>query len=276
MRDVPKLRFREFEGEWKTYKVSDLCLLIVDCVNKAAPIVEEETPYRMVRTSNIRKGKLNLNEVRYVTRETYEAWTRRAKVLRGDILLTREAPVGEVAMINEEQNLFLGQRIMQYRANSKKLDSGFLFYAFLDIRLQKQFSYFGDIGSTVSHIRVGDCSRFKVKTPQLDEQQKIASFLTAVDEKISKLQRKLELLQSYKRGVMQKLFSQELRFKKDDGSSFPDWEEKKLGQLANRQTMKNVDDSISRVLTNSATQGVLDQRDYFDKDIANASNLDGY
>ena len=73
--------------------------------------------------------------------------------------------------------------------------------------------------------------RFNVPVTELAEQQKIASFLTAVDEKISKLQRKLEYLQTYKRGVMQKLFSQEVRFKREDGSSFPDWEEKKMGDL---------------------------------------------
>ena len=84
------------------------------------------------------------------------------------------------------------------------------------------------------------------------------------------------LLKEYKRGVMQKIFSGELRFRRDDGRPFPDWETKKLSALATRQTAKNTDDDIRRVLTNSATQGVLDQRDYFDKDIANANNLGGY
>lgn len=73
--------------------------------------------------------------------------------------------------------------------------------------------------------------KLPVKIAPLPEQQKIASFLTAVDEKISKLQRELELLQIYKRGVMQKLFSQEIRFKQEDGSSFPDWEETKLDEV---------------------------------------------
>jgi type I restriction enzyme M protein len=86
----------------------------------------------------------------------------------------------------------------------------------------------------------------------------------------------IHLLQTYKRGVMQKIFSQQIRFKQDDGTLFPNWEKKKLGELATRQTKKNEDSSITRVLTNSATQGVVDQQDYFDKDIANADNLAGY
>ena len=109
-----------------------------------------------------------------------------------------------------------------------------------------------------------------------EEQQKIATFLSAIDDKLKKLRRKRELLETYKRGLMQKLFSQEIRFKKDDGSDFPVWEENPLSQLALRRTVKNADDSISRVLTNSATKGVVNQQDYFDKDIANSSNLEGY
>jgi type I restriction enzyme S subunit len=75
---------------------------------------------------------------------------------------------------------------------------------------------------------------------------------------------------------MQKIFSQQIRFKGDDGNAFPDWEKKKLREIATRQVKKNLDESITRVLTNSAVQGVVDQQDYFDRDIANADNLGGY
>ena len=69
--------------------------------------------------------------------------------------------------------------------------------------------------------------------PSIKEQEKIASFLSVVDKKLIQLRRKKELLETYKRGLMQKLFSQQIRFKQDDGTAFPDWEEKKLGELAN-------------------------------------------
>lgn len=114
----------------------------------------------------------------------------------------------------------------------------------------------------------------------------VQEIFDSVDEKINKYCFELgisepkgcnlHLLECYKRGVMQLLFTQKIRFKNDDCSDFPAWEVKKLGNIANRQTKKNDDNKISVVLTNSATKGVICQQDYFDKDIANADNLLGY
>jgi len=115
-----------------------------------------------------------------------------------------------------------------------------------------------------------------VIVPNIEEQAKIANFLTAIDEKISQLTQKCDLLARYKKGVMQQIFSQKLRFKDDDGREFPEWETINLEELASKVTLKNKSLEIATVLTNSATQGVINQSDYFDRDIANKNNLDGY
>ena len=90
------------------------------------------------------------------------------------------------------------------------------------------------MGSLVEKKRVhfSDFLKSEFLLPPIAEQEKIASFLGAVDTRISQLRRKHELLQTYKRGVMQKLFSQQIRFKGDDGQPFPDWKNKKLGEIA--------------------------------------------
>jgi type I restriction enzyme S subunit len=171
-------------SKWQRTKVADLCDLIVDCVNKTAPTVPYETEFKMIRTTNIKNGKIETQNCRFAEKKTFDKWTRRAKVERGDVLLTREAPMGEVGRVNFEENVFLGQRVVQYRANPKKLDSNFLLYSFLSPDLQYQFRRHSGTGSTVSHIRVPDCTEFEIPLPPLGEQQKIAAVLSALDAKI--------------------------------------------------------------------------------------------
>ena len=84
-------------------------------------------------------------------------------------------------------------------------------------------------GFALLHITKGTIENWKINLPTRQEQQKIAAFLTAVDSKIEQLSKKKALLGEYKKGLMQQIFSQAIRFKADDGSDFPDWEEKKLG-----------------------------------------------
>lgn len=170
--------------EFERVSVSDVCELIVDCVNKTAPKVEHKTQFKMIRTPNIRNGVINLDGCNYVSEETYEKWTRRATVKKDDILLTREAPMGEVGIIDFEDTVFLGQRIMQYRANKSKLCPKFLLYSFLSSDLKKQFYQHEGSGSVVSHIRVPDCLKFEINLPPLKIQRKISSFLWGVDQKI--------------------------------------------------------------------------------------------
>ena len=174
-------------SDWPLVGVEDVCELIVDCVNKTAPVVPEVTPYRMIRTTNVRNGRVDISECRYVEKETYEKWTRRAKLEVGDVILTREAPIGEVGFVTEAEGVFLGQRLMQYRADPAKLDSRFLLYSFLSPELQHQFGSHEGSGSVVSHIRVGDCFKFKLKLPPLKVQQHIGSFLRNIDERIALL-----------------------------------------------------------------------------------------
>ncbi|WP_313285469.1 restriction endonuclease subunit S [Stutzerimonas kunmingensis] len=174
-------------SEWPFVPVEDVCELIVDCVNKTAPVVPYETQYRMIRTTNIRDGRVSLESCRFVEKETYEKWTRRARLQYGDVLLTREAPIGEVGFVDLPEGLFLGQRIMQYRANPKVLHPRFLHYVFQSPSLKHQFGSHEGSGSVVSHIRVGDCFKFKIPLPPPDVQDGIAELLGALDDRITLL-----------------------------------------------------------------------------------------
>ncbi len=192
--------------EWERVTVADVCELIVDCVNKTAPVIDEHTPFKMLRTTNIKDGRIDREDCRLVTKDTFVKWTRRADVRRGDVILTREAPMGEVGYVDFDDTVFLGQRLMQYRANPMLLESRFLLYSFLSKDLQNQFAAHEGNGSTVSHIRVGDCSKFQLTLPPLPEQKAIAHILGSLDDKIELNRRMNVTLEAMARALFQSWF----------------------------------------------------------------------
>ena len=186
--------------------IEDVCELIVDCVNKTAPVFDRVTPYRMIRTTNVRNGRIDLTECRHVEEATYKTWTRRAQLQVGDVILTREAPIGEVGFVTEAKGVFLGQRLMQYRANPKVLDSRYLLYCFLSPALQHQFGSHEGSGSVVSHIRVGDCFKFKLQLPPLHVQREIAQTLGALDDRITLLRETTTILEAIAQALFKSWF----------------------------------------------------------------------
>ncbi len=121
----------------------------------------------MIRTTNVKRGSVDLIKVRFVERETFERWNRRVTPTHGDVLLTREAPVGEVGILRGVDKVFLGQRLMLYRPLQDVMTSEFLMRTFQSPFLQRQFDRHGS-GSTVKHLKLGPCSEFQVRVPPIE------------------------------------------------------------------------------------------------------------
>lgn len=196
--------------KWETYKLKQLCSEIVDCVNKTAPTSDVPTPYKMLRTSDIREGKINLENLNCVTKEVYEKWTRRGKLQKGDVIFTREAPLGEVGLVREEKNYFLGQRLVLFRANDKMCDGRFLMYSLL-WHDNKQAIISKGVGSTVAHLRVPECENIEIKVPDLDVQHRIADILSVYDDLIENNQKQIKLLEEAAQRLYKEWFV-DLRF----------------------------------------------------------------
>jgi type I restriction enzyme S subunit len=185
--------------------LNEVCSEIIDCVNKTAPVVDYETPYKMIRTTNVKKGYVDVDTVRYVTKETFDKWTRRTKPKRNDVILTREAPLGEIGLLRSDDNIFLGQRLIQYRVNPEIMDQLYLYYAFQDSFMQGQIRSYGS-GATVEHLRIGDCETIKVKYPNLPTQKKLASILSSYDDLIENNNLRIKLLENMAEEIYKEWF----------------------------------------------------------------------
>lgn len=128
------------------------------------------------------------------------------------------------------QNVAIGRTINILKPKVASLYSQIFVSYFINQRLKKKIATLAK-GLSISNVYNSDLKKLEITLPTLPEQQKIATFLTAVDQRIRLLEEKKQHLEKYKQGVMQQLFSQEIRFKDDNGNGFADWEEKKLGEV---------------------------------------------
>lgn len=163
----------------------------------------------------------------------------------------------------------IGRQLMALKP--VKIDSDYL-YQFLPLRAK----YFERLsrGNMIPGITRDDILTTILPLPSLPEQQKIATFLTAVDGRLAGLRRKRAALERYKRGVMQQLLSGERRLRDEKGMTFPKWETMKLGRAFRRIKRKNTANN-QNILTISAQQGLVNQQDYFNKSVA-AKDVTGY
>ncbi|MFJ8720741.1 restriction endonuclease subunit S [Streptomyces sp. NPDC093269] len=201
--------FEGYEGEgerWPLRSVEDVCTHVVDCVNRTAPTVDHETPYKMIRTTNVRNGLVDLSDVRYVDHETFLKWNRRLTPQLGDVLLTREAPVGEVGILRTDDQVFLGQRLMLYRVDPLKITAEYLLAAFRSSRLRRQFDK-NSSGSTVKHLPLPVCRGFLIPVPPLDLQLRFEQIMKRIVELKSRHERQLAGLDALFCSVQHRAFS---------------------------------------------------------------------
>lgn len=232
MSRVPKLRFKEFRGEWEEKFLKEIAEI------KTGPFGStlHEEDYVEIGTPIITVEHLGENGVihRNLPLVSNEDKIRlKAYLLKqGDIVFSRVGSVDRSCLIKEMENgwLFSG-RLLRIRIHDAKQTSAFLNQSFKNEIVKHRIRSVA-VGQTMPSLNTEILKNFPLNFPfQLEEQQKISDFLSAVDTKIDQLTRKKELFEQYKKGVMQKIFSQELRFKADDGSEFPEWEAKKLGDI---------------------------------------------
>jgi type I restriction enzyme, S subunit len=169
-------------SEWGISRLDDLCSLIADCPHSTPKWTDSGV--FVIRSWNVRQGKLNFDKVSFTNKDTYQERVKRAKPTSGDIVITREAPMGEVCMIPKMLKCCLGQRLVLLRPNTDLVDNRYLLFSLQSPFVNAQILVSEGTGSTVSNLRIPDLKDLKIPLPPLNIQQKIAEILSSLDDKI--------------------------------------------------------------------------------------------
>ena len=199
---APKLRFPEFSDEWERTKIGD------------ALRVGSGRDYKHLKPGTVPvfgTGGYMLS----VDKPLYSGKS---------VLIGRKGTIDKPFYYEGD---FWTVDTLFYTHEFKGSDPKYISYVFEKINWQKH-----NEASGVPSLSKSTIEKIKINLPSISEQEKIADFLTAVDNRISAMQEKVELLKKYKKGVMQKIFSQEIRFRDEKGNDYPDWMEKKLKDLS--------------------------------------------
>ena len=226
----PKIRFKGYQEEWEQRKLIDVCDY-VDYRGKTP--IKTDSGVFLVTAKNIKDGYIDYGASQeYISEDDYEEVMHRGKPEIGDVLITTEAPCGNVAQVNRA-DIALAQRIIKYRGQSNIVDNTYLKYYLLSPEFQNILNAKSS-GGTVKGIKGSILHQQEIKYPKYEEQFKIGSYFNNLDHLITLHHRKCEETKILKKYMLQKMFPQ-------NGSSVPeirfwgfteDWEQRKLGDMA--------------------------------------------
>ena len=203
-----KARFVEMfdsaESEaWKCKAIEDICCLIADCPHTTAQ--DEGAGYPLVRTPNIGKGRLVYDKMHYVSEAVYNQRNKRAVPCARDLILAREAPAGNIAVIQQDEKVCLGQRTVLLRPNLAIIDSEYMAYRILSEKVQRTILGYSS-GSTVAHLNVREIRKLEIVLPPLALQRQFAAFVEKVEGLKATAKKELEQVDLLYRAKLQEFF----------------------------------------------------------------------
>lgn len=271
----PKIRFKGFSGEWKRSTLGDLALFPKGSGYSKSDICKEGTPvilYGRMYT----KYQSVFDEI-----DTFVNPKDNSVVSKGgEVIIPGSGESSEdisLAAMVKNEGVILGGDLNILKFNQKVNDPTFMSMAITYSPTRAELSSYSQ-GKTVVHLRNSEIAKGTIRYPNISEQNTIVNYVLSLDTQISASTSRLASLKQVKAASLQAMFPQEgetvpkVRFKGFEG----EWKTRSLNNYAKKRTEKNVNRIYNVTLTNSAEFGIIDQRQFFDHDISNSENIDGY
>lgn len=193
-------------SEFRT--IRELCSVVVDCPHSTPKWTANGKI--VIRNNNIKHGRIDFSSPSYTDDEHFAQRIKRAKPQPGDIIITREAPIGDVGMIPENTECCLGQRMVLLRANQSVCDNFYLLYSLQSLYVQHQISWSEGTGTTVSNLRIPHLEQIQIPYLPLEQQAKISSVLRALEEKVENNRRLNDNLADLLQTIYQERFGNDI------------------------------------------------------------------
>ena len=262
MSKIPKLRFKEFSENLEQHKFKDLVLLQRGSSPRPISkyVTNSEDGVNWIKIGDVSKD----STVIYKTKEkiTPEGAKKSRFVGVGDLILSNSMSFGRPYIMAIEGYIHDGWFVL--KNYNKNFNRDYLCQLLTSPAIQKQYKRLA-AGGVVDNISSELVNSVEINLPSKEEQEKIASFFSLIDDKISLQGEKVEALKDYKKGMMQKIFSRELRFKDDEGRDYPEWEEKSFREILTSRIEKQIPSQEAPLMAFTSTGGIEPKGEKYDR-----------
>ncbi|MDZ5608385.1 restriction endonuclease subunit S [Bacillus pseudomycoides] len=275
--NLPKLRFKEFGGEWEERTIEEITKSLKSGLSRK--LSHQDIGLPVIRANNIEDGKLTYNDLKYwYVDDPQGANTKNYLIAKNDLLINfinSEAKMGTTTIVLDtpSRDMIYTTNILKMQTNN--LANNYFFYCYTQTKKYKDYiKVITKPAVNQASFTTIDFKKHSLNIPRVEEQEKIASFFSKLDKKIQFQKEKINLLKEQKKGYMQKIFKQEIRFKDENGREYVEWEEKPLKSCVTAlkgNSFDNEIDSSIPVLTISAKKGFVNQKERFSEVIAGNS-----
>lgn len=224
---MPRLRFPKFTDDWERRKVTELGEIYIGLVTTMTSHYTDHGAL-LIRNSDIKDGRFEFGDNPIYLDDDFAKQNFSRKHIVGDVITVHTGDIGTSAVITEKEAGSIGFATIVTRPNTDKILSDYL-CSYLNTDAHKKFAINISTGDGRNNYNLKDYYECVVPVPSIAEQRKISECIKNVNFLITLHQRKCDKLEEYKKAMLQKIFSQELRFKREDGTEYSEWEEKKFG-----------------------------------------------